>query len=179
MFYDLVPLLVCSNKLLFIFHSTVDTCQLSLSAVRKNFYFFEFLLNYFLVISTIVCKFKTAGKTWINHSPISVCTFSFPKYHVNSKILELTDSTIKSATDSENGSGSDKSEPLEIISLGDESSSSIKSEDDFDNNLPETVTLLKHEQTGAKVYLVGTAHFSRESQEDVAMVRFLIDIEFC
>lgn len=82
----------------------------------------------------------------------------------------MTESTIKSATDSENGSGSDKSEPLEIISLGDESMSSNKSEEDFDNNLPETVTLLKHEQTGAKVYLVGTAHFSRESQEDVAMV---------
>lgn len=82
---------------------------------------------------------------------------------------ELTESTIKAATDSENGSGSEKSEPLELISLGDESSSN-KSEEDFDNNLPETVTLLKHEETGAKVYLVGTAHFSRESQEDVSMV---------
>lgn len=83
---------------------------------------------------------------------------------------ELTESTIKAATESENGSGSEKSELVEIISLGDDSSSSNKSEDDFDNNLPETVTLLKHEQTGAKVYLVGTAHFSKESQEDVALV---------
>lgn len=89
------------------------------------------------------------------------------------EILELSESTIKSVTDSENGSGSDKSEPLEIISLGDESSSN-KSEDDFDNNLPDTVTLLRHEPTGAKVYLVGTAHFSRESQEDVAVVKLFL-----
>lgn len=93
------------------------------------------------------------------------------RFGITDFFLELTESTIKAATESENGSGSDKSDPIEIISFGDESSSSNKSEDDFDNNLPETVTLLKHEQTGAKVYLVGTAHFSKESQEDVAMVR--------
>lgn len=45
----------------------------------------------------------------------------------------------------------------------------MKLEDDFDNNLPETVTVLKH-PNGAKVYLVGTAHFSKESQEDVSFV---------
>ncbi|XP_072389297.1 traB domain-containing protein-like [Diabrotica undecimpunctata] len=84
---------------------------------------------------------------------------------------ELTESTIKIDPDSENGSGSDKSDPMEIVSIGDaESSSSNKSDDDFDNNLPKTVTLLKHEKTGAKVYLIGTAHFSKESQEDVAKV---------
>lgn len=85
-------------------------------------------------------------------------------------IPELTESTLK-GTDSENGSGSDKSEAIEILGYGDvESSSSNKSEDDFDNNLPETVTLLKHEQTGSKVYLIGTAHFSKESQDDVVKV---------
>lgn len=41
--------------------------------------------------------------------------------------------------------------------------------DDFDHNLPKTVTLL-HGPNGAKVYLVGTAHFSLESQEDVSKV---------
>lgn len=35
--------------------------------------------------------------------------------------------------------------------------------------LPETVTVLKT-QEGSVVYLVGTAHFSLESQEDVAKV---------
>lgn len=45
-----------------------------------------------------------------------------------------------------------------------------KAEENFDNNLPETVTLLTHSATGAKVYLVGTAHFSRESQADVEKV---------
>lgn len=83
--------------------------------------------------------------------------------------LELTESTVKIGTDSENGS--EKSEAIEILGYGDvESSSSNKSDDDFDNNLPETVTLLRHEKTGAKVYLIGTAHFSKESQDDVVKV---------
>lgn len=82
----------------------------------------------------------------------------------------MSESTVKIGTDSE--SGSDKSEAIEIVGYGDvESSASNKSsEGDFDNNLPETVTLLTHKETGAKVYLVGTAHFSKESQDDVAMV---------
>ncbi|XP_046424212.1 traB domain-containing protein isoform X2 [Neodiprion fabricii] len=37
----------------------------------------------------------------------------------------------------------------------------------IDNNLPETVTLLTA-SSGSKLYLVGTAHFSTESQNDVA-----------
>lgn len=83
--------------------------------------------------------------------------------------FELSESTVKIGTDSENGS--DKSEPIEIVGYGDvESSSSNKSEDDFDNNLPETVTLLTYKETGAKIYLIGTAHFSKESQEDVEKV---------
>lgn len=40
---------------------------------------------------------------------------------------------------------------------------------DFDSNLPSTVTLL-HGPNGSKLYLVGTAHFSQESQEDVSNV---------
>ncbi|KAG5889598.1 hypothetical protein JTB14_024019 [Gonioctena quinquepunctata] len=84
--------------------------------------------------------------------------------------FELSESTVKIDTSSENGSGSDKSDTIEILGYGDVGSSSDKSEEDFDNNLPETVTLLKHEKTGAKVYLIGTAHFSEESQEDVAKV---------
>ena len=36
-------------------------------------------------------------------------------------------------------------------------------------NLPETVTILETED-GGKVYVVGTAHFSHSSQEDVAKV---------
>lgn len=40
---------------------------------------------------------------------------------------------------------------------------------DIDNQLPETVTLLKT-PNGGKLYLVGTAHFSVESQNDVSKV---------
>lgn len=39
----------------------------------------------------------------------------------------------------------------------------------IDNNLPKTVTLLTTED-GSKCYLVGTAHFSIESQNDVSRV---------
>ncbi|KAH8242831.1 hypothetical protein KR032_002556 [Drosophila birchii] len=40
---------------------------------------------------------------------------------------------------------------------------------DFDENLPPTVKLL-NTPFGSKVYLVGTAHFSEESQDDVSYV---------
>lgn len=40
----------------------------------------------------------------------------------------------------------------------------------IDTKLPDTVSLLTTPD-GGKVYLVGTAHFSMESQEDVAKVR--------
>lgn len=44
-----------------------------------------------------------------------------------------------------------------------------ESVEEFNKNLPETVTLLKTRE-GNNVYLVGTAHFSEESQKDVALV---------
>jgi len=44
-----------------------------------------------------------------------------------------------------------------------------KTIEEFDANLPPTVTLLTNEH-GSKVYIVGTAHFSRESQDDVSLV---------
>ncbi|CAH1980108.1 unnamed protein product [Acanthoscelides obtectus] len=86
---------------------------------------------------------------------------------------ELTESTVRLATDSENGSGSDKSGELEIVGYADVEVTRYSTRD-FDNNLPETVTLLKHPTNGAKVYLVGTAHFSKESQEDVIKVIKLV-----
>lgn len=39
----------------------------------------------------------------------------------------------------------------------------------FNKNLPPTVTLLTNE-FGSKLYIVGTAHFSKESQDDVSIV---------
>ncbi|XP_058465490.1 traB domain-containing protein [Malaya genurostris] len=41
--------------------------------------------------------------------------------------------------------------------------------EEFDRNLPDTVTLLTTPE-GSKVYLVGTAHFSENSQNDVSLV---------
>lgn len=46
---------------------------------------------------------------------------------------------------------------------------SLMTIEEFDRNLPETVTLIQG-RDGSKVYLVGTAHFSEESQNDVAKV---------
>ncbi|XP_018333937.1 traB domain-containing protein [Agrilus planipennis] len=85
----------------------------------------------------------------------------------------LSESTVKVGSDSEKSS--EKSENFEELLGGESDVSSTESNEnrsleDFDNNLPETVTLLKHPSTGVKVYLVGTAHFSKESQEDVIKV---------
>ena len=41
--------------------------------------------------------------------------------------------------------------------------------EEFERNLPPTVTVLSNEY-GSKVYVVGTAHFSKESQDDVSLV---------
>lgn len=41
--------------------------------------------------------------------------------------------------------------------------------EEFDKHLPPTVTLLTND-FGSKVYIVGTAHFSKESQNDVSLV---------
>jgi len=47
-----------------------------------------------------------------------------------------------------------------------------------DPDLPSTCTLLISPNTGAKVYLVGTAHFSKESCEDVAKVIQAVQPDF-
>ena len=49
-------------------------------------------------------------------------------------------------------------------------SSLRKYDSSIDTDLPDTVTLLTTHE-GCKVYLVGTAHFSLESQNDVSKVR--------
>ena len=91
--------------------------------------------------------------------------------------FELSESTVRIGSDSEKSS--DKSDNFEELLVGpdtDESSTGSNENkdklinEDFDNNLPETVTLLKNPHTGVKVYLVGTAHFSKESQDDVIKV---------
>lgn len=96
-------------------------------------------------------------------------------------ISELSSSTVQISSGSENGSdrGSDNFEELHAASNGEnrelEQSPNVTGANElppgeaFDNNLPETVTLLRT-PSGVKVYLVGTAHFSRESQDDVAKV---------
>lgn len=47
--------------------------------------------------------------------------------------------------------------------------------ENFDEHLPSTVTLLRSPE-GVKVYLVGTAHFSVESQDDVSKVSYKLKL---
>lgn len=59
----------------------------------------------------------------------------------------------------------------EEVHLNDETTSSDPEVEQL-MKLPETVTQLTSKD-GVKVYLVGTAHFSQESQEDVAKVNVI------
>lgn len=82
--------------------------------------------------------------------------------------FELSESTVK--IDSKPSSEkSDNFEEIDDLSSN-ESITTEKTAADFDSNLPETVTLHICEETGAKLYLVGTAHFSQESKDDVVKV---------
>lgn len=49
--------------------------------------------------------------------------------------------------------------------------------DEFNRNLPHTVTLLNG-PNGALVYVVGTGHFSVESQNDVSKVTYIFQIPY-
>ncbi|XP_039297255.1 traB domain-containing protein isoform X2 [Nilaparvata lugens] len=90
---------------------------------------------------------------------------------------ELTNSS--SSTMIGNLSSPNESEDTGILSEGSEENIGLNapsSKDDFqaslaefEKNLPHTVEILTV-PTGAKVYLVGTAHFSPESQDDVSVV---------
>ncbi|KAH3893195.1 hypothetical protein DPMN_017339 [Dreissena polymorpha] len=64
---------------------------------------------------------------------------------------------------------------LSDIEDDDEINMYVEKNRDLNPDLPETVTLLET-SWGSKVYLVGTAHFSAESQEDVAKVTEIIHI---
>lgn len=76
----------------------------------------------------------------------------------NTVVSTTIDPQTPDLTISSNSSGTD----IDIIKM-------YKSIEEFDENLPPTVTLLTNE-LGSKVYIVGTAHFSRESQDDVSLV---------
>lgn len=48
--------------------------------------------------------------------------------------------------------------------------------EEFEKNLPSTVTILQCPTNGNKVYLVGTAHFSAESCNDVSLVNIYAQV---
>lgn len=80
--------------------------------------------------------------------------------------------SLDSRTNSKTPNANEQSSLSEASTLAGDSEPSIKiysSIEEFDKNLPPTVTVLRNE-TGSKVYIVGTAHFSKESQDDVSLV---------
>lgn len=79
----------------------------------------------------------------------------------------VTDS--KTATINQHQSSSSEADTLTADVLPLSHIKIYKSIEEFDQNLPPTVVLLRN-GAGSKVYLVGTAHFSRESQDDVSLV---------
>lgn len=114
--------------------------------------------NIYYLLWIVLCPILVRQNTAVIHRNFKIC------------LVELTSSGIKTESDSD--PSSEKSDNLYEIVDSDESSNNssvAQLNDDFDSQLPETVTLLRH-PNGAKVYLVGTAHFSRESQEDVSKV---------
>ena len=97
-------------------------------------------------------------------------------------IEEVIDEDIEIVSDNEDEDIYVYSDDFEDLESGDESDiedNDIPNPADLDviiermrdpnPQLPETVTVLEGEH-GSKVYLVGTAHFSEESQQDVRQV---------
>lgn len=78
-------------------------------------------------------------------------------------VMLIVTEKINSEAESDNEDNDSDTHPSIEIPIAKESDASI------DNNLPETVTLLRTPD-GSKCYLVGTAHFSIESQNDVSKV---------
>ncbi|XP_055381018.1 traB domain-containing protein [Condylostylus longicornis] len=81
-------------------------------------------------------------------------------------------SEIKATNSSNVGPKLVKQKNIEEITRNPASQRQIKiyeTIEEFEKNLPQTVTVLTT-QCGSKVYLVGTAHFSEESQDDVSFV---------
>ncbi|GLH04301.1 Uncharacterized protein GBIM_10036, partial [Gryllus bimaculatus] len=83
---------------------------------------------------------------------------------------------IEGVEDSEGSCPESDEDNSEVVVASPQPSSAItkansteKISRNIDDELPDTVTLLKTPE-GAKVYVVGTAHFSIESQEDVAKI---------
>ncbi|XP_066581050.1 traB domain-containing protein isoform X2 [Prorops nasuta] len=101
--------------------------------------------------------------------------FNLIALRVNPKDPQINNPSNYSATLTQINGATESQINIESNPIVDENyinvqNSHFKNEDDsFDNNLPETVTLLRTPD-GGKLYLIGTAHFSIESQEDVAKV---------
>lgn len=84
--------------------------------------------------------------------------------------VEVEPSPSKRKSKEGGGDGEEEAEEVPVVGEVTIGGLPAKRQKVADPDLPSTCTLLISPNTGAKVYLVGTAHFSKESCEDVATV---------
>lgn len=96
-------------------------------------------------------------------------SFFFWGANLNPNILLLTDDFSNRTDDDKTPAPNDDTSSSQTDLPEDQSIKIYKSIKEFDKNLPHTVTKLTTPH-GSVVYLVGTAHFSKESQDDVSLV---------
>lgn len=124
---------------------------------------FPFSLSYLL--SFIACELSFKSETDTDIGIISGDEFTSPVKSYGSNIpTQLTDLAKMNDTiignDGKNLNNYEVEEPKFKM---------YENLAEFNQNLPETVTLLTSDN-GSCVYLVGTAHFSEKSQDDVSLV---------
>lgn len=99
------------------------------------------------------------------------------RYHIVSSSLYLVQHTLVIENVGSNAGSSTQSN--HNSDAANELSKEKKYDPTIDKRLPETVTLLTRPD-GGKLYLVGTAHFSVESQNDVSkVIRFCTNLLLC
>lgn len=110
----------------------------------------------------------TRFSTYIFHEILCFSSSADNETDVDTSVYHSCNTQSDSKTANNNEEEPSISEASTITA---DTSSNIKiynSLEEFDKNLPPTVTLLTNE-FGSKIYIVGTAHFSKESQDDVSL----------
>lgn len=139
-------------------NSTASTLSLDLSAGELSD-----------TLNNVVISFVSSDEEETSGTTRTASTPRVPDVSVN-----MSQSDASTATSSTQGEKDSRDTTANVSQLPAESGcdSAIPlyaTLEEFDKNLPETVTLLTT-PGGAKVYLVGTAHFSESSQRDVSLV---------
>uniref|UniRef100_A0A182JZB0 TraB n=1 Tax=Anopheles christyi TaxID=43041 RepID=A0A182JZB0_9DIPT len=136
-------------------NSTASTLSLDLSAAGE-------LSD---TINNVTLSFVSSSEE--DGELLTASTPRAPDVSVNMSQSETSTSTTQDEKDSRDTTANVSQLPAE--SGSDSAIPLYATLEEFDRNLPDTVTLLT-KPDGTKVYLVGTAHFSESSQRDVSLV---------